>query len=218
MPPTMWRWMGCAHTHLLPVAVRSEGPVGSPSQRCPVVVEVASRVHLVLHAQKNHTLVRKQPVPSKDNFMLSCSKLRTEQSLHLQNVRLQNPRARKTPSTKDTTAHGCSPLAFLLTAYWAFMCRINTAHSMCAKSWKPQYKIQSWIFTQPPRHRLGALHSASCPWLNKTCISGSPVVCIQVHTSAFFKFVLWIPSTYHQLYTLLTTPKIFQLRIRPSAC
>lgn len=52
-PPGMWRWMGCVHTHLLPVAVCSQGPVGSPSQRCPVVVEVASRVHLVLQAQNS---------------------------------------------------------------------------------------------------------------------------------------------------------------------
>lgn len=48
-PPT-WRWMGCGHTYLLPVAVCGEGPVSSPPQRCPVVVEVASGVHLVLHA------------------------------------------------------------------------------------------------------------------------------------------------------------------------
>lgn len=46
---------------------------------------------------KQHTLVRKWPGSSKDNFMLSCSKPWAELSLHL-----QNPHTCRTPCTKDT--------------------------------------------------------------------------------------------------------------------
>lgn len=50
--PTVWRWMGCGHTYLFSVAVCSEGSVSSPPQCSSVVIEVPSRVHLVLDTQK----------------------------------------------------------------------------------------------------------------------------------------------------------------------
>lgn len=53
VPPSHVGMGGMCHTHLLPVAVCGQGPVGSPPQRRPVVVEVASGVHLVLQAQNS---------------------------------------------------------------------------------------------------------------------------------------------------------------------
>lgn len=170
---SVWRWMGCGHTHLLPVAVCGEGPVGSPPQRCPVVVEVASRVHLVLHAQNNTHWLESSLDPLKT--ILHSAVANHEQSLHL-----QNPDACRTPCTKDAM-RGLQPTAaytFDISTDSLLSFYVKNKHCTFYVCQILEFSIQNTALALHSRYRLRALYAALCPWPNKTCISRSTVMCI----------------------------------------
>lgn len=132
----IWSHLRCGHTYLLPVAVCGEWSVSSAPQRCSVVVEVTSRVHLVLNTQKKTRWLESDLGSLKTTSPPVVAN--AEQSLA---SFFKNPHTHKNPMSQRynerPTDHGSLYLCFLfffLTVYQAFMWRIRAAHFPYAKS------------------------------------------------------------------------------------
>lgn len=147
-PPSIWRHTGCGHTYLLPVAVCGEGSVSSPPQRCSVVIEVASRVHLVLDTEKKTCWLESDLGPLKTTLPSVVAKPEQNQA-YIFKIHLQTKTDEPKIQWKIYRSCLFVPLIFLVTAYWAFMWQIKTAHFIYAKSWYPQYKKQPWAVFSP---------------------------------------------------------------------